>query len=168
MPDFTNVEDLLTHYRTVKERIAHREGKRQSAVVIPFRRPEPELKFEPKPKFELRPEPGTPKFILNTVAEKYKITVDELRGPRRKQNIARARREASWQMRQLNRLSLSQIAKFVGVTNHTTVLHHIKKYEEMLREGHQPKENIWTSETGDVCCAADSTTMPRSSDARGS
>lgn len=84
---------------------------------------------------EVAPTKMTRKEIIEAVARRHDMTPDELCGPQRSQRYARARWEAMWWMRQQGRWSLPQIGQALGKRDHTTVMHGLRRYEELLREG---------------------------------
>jgi chromosomal replication initiator protein len=60
----------------------------------------------------------------------------------RKQFTIYARQSASFLLRRYTLLSLSQIALHVGVTDHSTVYHHIKKCQDIIDTEEWYKEKI--------------------------
>ena len=79
--------------------------------------------------------------ILRECCAKHRVTMQELRGPKRFVNIVWARQEAAYRMSRETRLSLSQIGKRLGDRDHTTILHAIRCYEARLegREYRKPR-----------------------------
>ena len=77
------------------------------------------------------------KQIALQVAAKHKVSLIDIRSPRRDRPTVRARHEAFWRMKQETRLSLPQIGRFMGGRDHTTVLHGIRKHEERMLEAEQ-------------------------------
>ncbi len=61
--------------------------------------------------------------IVRTVAEYYRLTVEELEGPRRPERIAFPRQVAMWLIRSFTRLSLASVGEHLGRRDHGTVLH---------------------------------------------
>lgn len=76
--------------------------------------------------------------ILEEVATKHGLTVEDIKGPSRKRYVARARQEAMWQMRQRTRLSFPEIARRCGRGDHTTAIHGVKAHEARLAEEQGP------------------------------
>lgn len=78
--------------------------------------------------------------ILQDVADKYHLTIADLKGPDRSQRVSRPRQEAMWRMRQelrddgTNRWSSLRIGQFIGGRDHTTVLHGVARHEERIYE----------------------------------
>lgn len=67
--------------------------------------------------------------IVREVADLHGMTAERLRSRNRCGPISNAKREACVRLRTLG-LSMPAIAKLVGLTNHTTVLHHLRKARE--------------------------------------
>lgn len=80
--------------------------------------------------------PSTMALILVHVADKYDLTVAELRGKRRVHRIAHPRQEAMWMMRQAGK-SLPQIGAYLN-RDHTTVLHGVRRHEARLAANRNP------------------------------
>lgn len=78
------------------------------------------------------------KDVLADVAEKHGLSVQQLRGKTRKRNIAWARQEAMWRIRQIKnddgtpRYSLPQIGAYCGGRDHTTVIHALRRHEDRM------------------------------------
>ncbi|RMF12916.1 MAG: chromosomal replication initiator protein DnaA [Candidatus Dadabacteria bacterium] len=72
--------------------------------------------------------------ILKVVAELHHLRVSDLRGRSRKKNIARPRQIAMYLCRQLTDLSLPEIGQRFGGKDHTTVLHSVRKIEQLRQE----------------------------------
>lgn len=85
-----------------------------------------------------RPSSVTMKAIAELVAERYGLTLDDLRGQCRERRVAHPRQEAMWLMRQvrrddgLPRYSLPMIGGFFDGRDHTTVIHGLRAYSERL------------------------------------
>lgn len=77
----------------------------------------------------LRP---TPRQIVEAVAIKNGLTRAEIMSKSRYRSIVYPRQEAMWQLRRQTRLSLPQIARHVGVKDHTTVLHGVRAHEKRM------------------------------------
>ncbi len=73
------------------------------------------------------------------VAAKHGITVEDLRGQRRKRKIAWARQEFAWRAYQVRRpdgsrrFSTTYIANFCDGRDHTTAVHSIRRFAERRR-----------------------------------
>jgi chromosomal replication initiator protein len=71
--------------------------------------------------------------IQKKVSERYQIKVADLSSERRMRNIARPRQIAMYLSKQLTSKSLVEIGKNFGKKDHTTVIHSIRKIEELLK-----------------------------------
>ena len=74
--------------------------------------------------------PTSPKQIVEKVAKFYNLTVKEMCGKSRVSNIKNARQVAMFLLSKELSLSTNKIAAEVGVKDHTTVMHGIKKIEK--------------------------------------
>lgn len=71
--------------------------------------------------------------IQKKVAEYYSIRVSDMHSPRRARSVARPRQVAMYLSKQLTTRSLPEIGRKFGGRDHTTVIHAVKKVEELLR-----------------------------------
>jgi chromosomal replication initiator protein len=74
------------------------------------------------------------KRIQDLVAERFSLTLDELCGEKRSQNIVYPRQVAMYLSRDLTDSSLPKIGKEFGGRDHTTVIHATQKITRMIRE----------------------------------
>ncbi len=72
--------------------------------------------------------------IQHAVSERFGVTLDELCGDRRSQNIVYPRQVAMYLSRELTDSSLPKIGKEFGGRDHTTVIHATSKIARMIRE----------------------------------
>ncbi len=79
--------------------------------------------------------------IQKTVAEYYKLRVEDLQSSSRLRVIARPRQLAMALSKELTTLSLPEIGESFGGRDHTTVLHACKKVKELLRTDTKLKED---------------------------
>ncbi|MBS0271254.1 MAG: chromosomal replication initiator protein DnaA [Proteobacteria bacterium] len=70
--------------------------------------------------------------IQKKVAEYYRIRVSDMHSPRRSRSVARPRQVAMYLAKQLTTRSLPEIGRKFGGRDHTTVLHAVKKVEELM------------------------------------
>lgn len=77
--------------------------------------------------------PTTPKQIVEKVAKYYNLPIKELTGKSRVAHIKTARQVAMFILSKELGLSTNKIAAEVGVKDHTTVMHGIKKIEKDLK-----------------------------------
>lgn len=69
--------------------------------------------------------------IQRKVSEHYNIRLSDLIGPRRLRAYARPRQVAMWLSKTMTNRSLPEIGKRFGGRDHTTILHGVKKIEEL-------------------------------------
>jgi chromosomal replication initiator protein len=72
--------------------------------------------------------------IQELVCERFSVTLDELTGDRRSQNIVYPRQVAMYLARELTDSSLPKIGKEFGGRDHTTVIHATSKIARLIRE----------------------------------
>lgn len=75
-----------------------------------------------------------PTDIISRTAEYFDLSVDELYGPSRAQQIALARQIAMYLCRELTQLSLPKIGQLFGGRDHTTVMYAHKKIAQLITE----------------------------------
>jgi chromosomal replication initiator protein len=66
------------------------------------------------------------------VADYYNIRLSDLIGPKRPRNIARPRQVAMFLSKQLTTRSLPEIGRRFGGRDHTTIMHGVRKIEELM------------------------------------
>jgi chromosomal replication initiator protein len=76
----------------------------------------------------------SPVEIMNTTADYFRLSVDELTGTSRAQAIATARQISMYLCREMTNLSLPKIGQLFGGRDHTTVMHACKKIAELMKE----------------------------------
>ena len=69
----------------------------------------------------------TPKKIIDSVAAHYNLTPDELKSRSRVFNIKNARQVAMYLLSEELKMSTNAIAAEVGLQDHSTVMHGVKK-----------------------------------------
>jgi chromosomal replication initiator protein len=78
---------------------------------------------------------GGPEITIATImavtAAYYDVTMDELCGSSRSRMLVTARQVAMWLTRELTDLSLPKIGQTFGGRDHTTVMHAVRKIEEL-------------------------------------
>jgi chromosomal replication initiator protein len=72
--------------------------------------------------------------IQELVCDRFSVTMDELTGDRRSQNIVYPRQVAMYLSRELTDASLPKIGKEFGGRDHTTVIHATSKIARLIRE----------------------------------
>jgi chromosomal replication initiator protein len=70
--------------------------------------------------------------IQRKVAEHYNIRLSDMIGPKRLRNIARPRQVAMYLSKQLTPRSLPEIGRRFGGRDHTTIMHGVRKIEELM------------------------------------
>jgi len=90
----------------------------------------------------VREGPLTCDEIVASVAKRFGQSPDEIRSGRRHASLVRARHLAMYLAKQLTKLSLSEIGRFFGNRDHSTVLHAIRKVEGETRRSATLREEL--------------------------
>ncbi|NMM44885.1 chromosomal replication initiator protein DnaA [Rhodospirillaceae bacterium KN72] len=80
--------------------------------------------------------------IQKRVAEHYNIKVSEMHSARRSRAVARPRQVAMYLAKQLTARSLPEIGRKFGGRDHTTVMHAVKKVDELRQTDHGFNEDV--------------------------
>ncbi len=80
--------------------------------------------------------------IQRKVAEHYNIRLSDLLGPKRVRTIARPRQVAMWLCKRMTTRSLPDIGRRFGNRDHTTVMHGVKKIEELRNTDSQIADDL--------------------------
>ncbi len=80
--------------------------------------------------------------IQKKVAEYYSIRISDMHSPRRARTVARPRQVAMYLSKQLTPRSLPEIGRKFGGRDHTTVIHAVKKIEELMGQEKNMCEDI--------------------------
>lgn len=80
--------------------------------------------------------------IQRKVAEHYNIRLADMMGPKRARNLARPRQIAMYLSKQLTNRSLPEIGRRFGGRDHTTIMHGVRKIEELAGEDQGLAEDI--------------------------
>ena len=80
--------------------------------------------------------------IQRKVAEHYNIRLADMVGPKRARNVARPRQIAMYLSKQLTSRSLPEIGRRFGGRDHTTIMHGIRKVEELVTQDHLLAEDV--------------------------
>ncbi|WP_339109460.1 chromosomal replication initiator protein DnaA [Thioclava sp. GXIMD4216] len=80
--------------------------------------------------------------IQRKVAEHYNVRLADMIGPKRVRTIARPRQVAMYLSKQLTTRSLPDIGRRFGGRDHTTIMHGIRKIEELKGDDRQLAEDI--------------------------
>jgi len=80
--------------------------------------------------------------IQRKVAEHYNIRLSDMIGPKRMRNIARPRQVAMYLSKQLTPRSLPEIGRRFGGRDHTTIMHGVRKIEELMAIDSQLSDDL--------------------------
>jgi chromosomal replication initiator protein len=80
--------------------------------------------------------------IQRKVAEHYNIRLSDMIGPKRLRNIARPRQVAMYLAKQLTPRSLPEIGRRFGGRDHTTIMHGVRKIEELMSTDSQLSDDL--------------------------
>jgi len=80
--------------------------------------------------------------IQRKVAEHYNIRLPDMHSARRARNVARPRQVAMYLAKQLTSRSLPEIGRKFGGRDHTTVMHAVRKVEELMVEDQQIAQDV--------------------------
>jgi len=80
--------------------------------------------------------------IQRKVAEHYNIRLSDMIGPKRLRTIARPRQIAMYLAKQLTPRSLPEIGRRFGGRDHTTIMHGVRKIEELMTTDSQLNDDI--------------------------
>ena len=80
--------------------------------------------------------------IQRKVAEHYNIRLADMMGPKRARNVARPRQIAMYLSKQLTCRSLPEIGRRFGGRDHTTIMHGVRKIEELVGEDSSIAEDV--------------------------
>ena len=75
----------------------------------------------------------TPQLIMETVAKKHEITVDDLLSKKRNREIAIPRQIAIYLCREMTDMSTTNIGREFGGRDHTTVMHSCDKVSDQMK-----------------------------------
>jgi len=80
--------------------------------------------------------------IQRKVAEHFNIRLSDMIGPKRVRTIARPRQIAMYLAKQLTSRSLPEIGRRFGGRDHTTIMHGVKKIEELMTADSQMSDDL--------------------------
>ena len=81
-------------------------------------------------------------FIQNAVAAHFNLNIPEMLSQRRSRSLARPRQIAMYLAKQHTTNSLPEIGRKFSNRDHTTVIHAVKKIEELMKKDNEIKQNI--------------------------
>ncbi len=85
---------------------------------------------------------SSPDRILKAICHHFEVTVADLCSPRRPQALSFARQAAMFLLRERTELSLSEIGAQLGGRDHTTILHGIRKIDEVAATDSRAREHL--------------------------
>lgn len=86
----------------------------------------------------------TPKLILNTVAEHFGLSVNDISSKRRDKEFAVPRQIIMYLCRNMTTETYQNIAELLGKKDHTTVISGVKKIENMMETDSELKNKVET------------------------
>ncbi len=84
----------------------------------------------------------TPRLILEQTAAEFGFTIDEICGPSRRRPLVTARQIAMYVFKDLTQYSYPAIAREFGGRDHTTVIHAVKKIQELMGQKRQIYDQV--------------------------
>jgi len=81
-------------------------------------------------------------FIQSLVASHFNLNIHELLSPRRSRILARPRQIAMYLAKQHTTNSLPDIGRKFANRDHTTVIHAVKKIDELIKKDNEIKQNV--------------------------
>tara|TARA_Y100000590_G_scaffold383131_1_gene453560 strand:+ start:7789 stop:9177 length:1389 start_codon:yes stop_codon:yes gene_type:complete len=80
--------------------------------------------------------------IQNSVASHFNLNIQEMLSPRRSRSLARPRQIAMYLAKQYTTNSLPDIGRRFSNRDHTTVIHAVKKIEDLLKKDNEIKQSV--------------------------
>ena len=80
--------------------------------------------------------------IQNIVAVYFNLNIQEMLSPRRSRSLARPRQIAMYLAKQYTTNSLPDIGRKFSNRDHTTVIHAVKKVEELIKNNNEIRQNV--------------------------
>ena len=81
-------------------------------------------------------------FIINTVSSYFNLTIQEMLSARRSRSLARPRQIAMYLAKHYTSNSLPEIGRKFSNRDHTTVIHAVKKIDELSQNNNEIKQSI--------------------------
>ena len=81
-------------------------------------------------------------FIQNLVASHFNLNIQELLSPRRSRSLARPRQIAMYLAKQHTTNSLPDIGRKFSNRDHTTVIHAVKKIDELIKKDNEIRQSV--------------------------
>ncbi len=86
--------------------------------------------------------PVNVELIQNLVASHFNLNIHELLSPRRSRSLARPRQIAMYLSKQYTTNSLPDIGRKFSNRDHTTVIHAVRKIDELIKKDNEIKQNV--------------------------
>tara|TARA_Y100000590_G_scaffold394789_1_gene474220 strand:- start:1555 stop:2943 length:1389 start_codon:yes stop_codon:yes gene_type:complete len=86
--------------------------------------------------------PVNVELIQNLVASHFNLNIHELLSPRRSRVLARPRQIAMYLSKQYTTNSLPDIGRKFSNRDHTTVIHAVRKIDELIKKDNEIKQNV--------------------------
>ena len=80
--------------------------------------------------------------IQRKVSEHFDIRLSDMLGPKRTRSLARPRQVAMWLCKQLTSRSLPEIGRKFGKRDHTTIMHGVRKIDELRQSDSQIADDL--------------------------
>jgi len=80
--------------------------------------------------------------IQRKVSEHFDIRLSDMLGPKRTRTLARPRQVAMWLCKQLTSRSLPEIGRKFGKRDHTTIMHGVRKIDELRQSDSQMADDL--------------------------
>jgi chromosomal replication initiator protein len=80
--------------------------------------------------------------IQRKVSEHYDIRLSDMLGPKRTRTLARPRQVAMWLCKRLTSRSLPEIGRKFGKRDHTTIMHGVRKIDELRQSDSQIADDL--------------------------
>ncbi len=80
--------------------------------------------------------------IIRKVADHYNLRLTDILSPRRARSVARPRQIVMYLAKRLTSKSLPEIGRRIGGRDHTTVMHGVKRIEELCAVDNQIAEDV--------------------------
>ena len=81
-------------------------------------------------------------LIQNTVASHFNLGIQEMLSPRRSRSLARPRQIAMYLAKQYTTNSLPDIGRKFSNRDHTTVIHAVKKIDDLIKKDNEIKQSV--------------------------
>ena len=81
-------------------------------------------------------------FIQNLVASHFNLNINDLLSPRRPRSLARPRQIAMYLAKQYTTNSLPDIGRKFANRDHTTVIHAVKKIDELIKKDNEIRQSV--------------------------